>query len=469
MIGFLPELYPDELIYSLFARYYAYSGYAAYIDAAHDIYSNCRTRPAPEFINSINECVKGYLLKRLTMEELIENHTMFPAYSRFIPLDRRKKAFDALVHTEGNYNNYLYIPVRGIRNKYLRWCPICAKEDRENYGETYWHRCHQIDGVDICYKHYCLLFNSSVCKEKTSPMLISAEYEVPQEAEIYPCKDDLIISLTDYIVHVFNRPNDLKCDYNTGLILADRLDTKKYHYDSSWMRKNEEIYEDYCSFYRDMPDSLMNIDTMKKIFGGGIASMKYFCQLALFEDVSEEELFLPNSSNLQSKIIFQRIARELNEPEDVVTRIGLAVIKAYSSSNELSKKTGRNRTRWEEVDLKLLPTVKECTQKLYGQGDERPKKVTIMAVCRALNLPDKRFDYLPTCKAEIMRWHETQEHYWAREVLWAYNRLKNGNEIINWKKIRTLTNIRKNNLEACLKDLEQIADKDTYIFISELL
>ena len=36
MIGFMPDFYPDELVYSLLARYYQRSGYLAYIHAARD-------------------------------------------------------------------------------------------------------------------------------------------------------------------------------------------------------------------------------------------------------------------------------------------------------------------------------------------------------------------------------------------------------------------------------------------------
>ena len=36
-----------------------------------------------------------------------------------------------------------------------------AVADREKYGETYWHRKHQLPGVEICLEHRCRLENSS--------------------------------------------------------------------------------------------------------------------------------------------------------------------------------------------------------------------------------------------------------------------------------------------------------------------
>jgi len=39
----------------------------------------------------------------------------------------------------------------------MRVCPLCVKEDRERYGETYWHLSHQLQGIDVCHKHGCYL------------------------------------------------------------------------------------------------------------------------------------------------------------------------------------------------------------------------------------------------------------------------------------------------------------------------
>ena len=36
-IAYFPELYPDELIYSVLARFYEHSGYPAYIYCAGDV------------------------------------------------------------------------------------------------------------------------------------------------------------------------------------------------------------------------------------------------------------------------------------------------------------------------------------------------------------------------------------------------------------------------------------------------
>jgi hypothetical protein len=45
---------------------------------------------------------------------------------------------------------------------WLRYCPLCVKEERANLGECYWHRLHQVPGVEICSKHMVFLENSTI-------------------------------------------------------------------------------------------------------------------------------------------------------------------------------------------------------------------------------------------------------------------------------------------------------------------
>ena len=51
MIGFFPDFYPDELIYSTLSRYYSKSGYTSYIFAAEDLYEKRTVKPDIDFFN----------------------------------------------------------------------------------------------------------------------------------------------------------------------------------------------------------------------------------------------------------------------------------------------------------------------------------------------------------------------------------------------------------------------------------
>ena len=90
-------------------------------------------------------------------------------------------------------------------------------------------------------------------------------------------------------------------------------------------------------------------------------------------------------------------------------------------------------------------------------------------MCKKLNLPDKRFEHLPKCKQEILKWSESQEHYWAREVLWAVKQIENSGENLCWRRIRDLTNMRKDNFGACMDELSKLTDKASYEQICQLI
>ena len=132
MIGFFPLLYPDELLYSQLSRYYAKSGYLSYIHVAEDLFQQRSTRPSMEFITALNQDTIEIVTRNISIETLIQKHTMFPYYGHSLPKERRTKAFQALVSMQGSYHKLLPIPKRKTNmDRYLRYCPLCAEQDRE--------------------------------------------------------------------------------------------------------------------------------------------------------------------------------------------------------------------------------------------------------------------------------------------------------------------------------------------------
>ena len=154
MIAFFPEFYPDELIYSGISRYHQRSGYSLLVSTIDDIYQHRTVRPSFEFVNSFTEDALDWMTRNTTFEELIINHTMFPFYAYFFSFEKKEKAYEALIRQEGNWTNLLSL---GKGERFFRYCPLCAKEDRDTYGEAFWHRIHQIHRLKVCPFHSCYL------------------------------------------------------------------------------------------------------------------------------------------------------------------------------------------------------------------------------------------------------------------------------------------------------------------------
>ena len=114
--------------------------------------------------------------------------------------------------------------------------------------------------------------------------------------------------------------------------------------------------------------------------------------------------------------------------------------------------------------------MKKAIKSLHGDGISKPKKVTVFAVEKKLGLPSKRIStYLPKCRMEIEKNRETQEQYWAREVVWAVHQVKKKGEILIWRKVRDLTNLRRRDFEVCLPYIDEMVDVELAERIKGLL
>ena len=155
MITYIPKIYPDELVYSFFCRYYVHSGCVSHKAALSDIFCKRSDNPSKEFIGHLNADAQKQIEKCYPIKDLILEHTMFPQYARFISLPQKEKA---MYHFEFDFcdaHHLFAILPRTDADGFLRYCPLCVGEDRQKYGETYWHRTHQIRNMQICSKHKC--------------------------------------------------------------------------------------------------------------------------------------------------------------------------------------------------------------------------------------------------------------------------------------------------------------------------
>lgn len=257
MITYFPTIYPDELLYSQLARFYTKSGYLAYTFAAEDLFQSKTVRPDIEFVNAYTPEALQMITRSMSMEEVVMHHTMFPYYGRFIKPGRRQKAFQSLVSTQGNYHNLLAIPTRKDGSKrHLRYCPICAEKDRHQYGETYWHRVHQLTGVNICPSHLCNLINSNVviCGN-ASPSLIAAENCVEIPCRIKYSDNTLECRLAEYIAEVFHSDVDLQSEISVGRFLHSKMACTRYRSVRGAQRNIALLHKDFCEYYSALPNN----------------------------------------------------------------------------------------------------------------------------------------------------------------------------------------------------------------------
>lgn len=488
-IGYFPEIYPDELIYSVLARYYVHSGYRYYKDVERDLFLTKQGRVDKEFVKQLRPEIIGLLTKHITMEELLERHTMYPFYGRFIDGDRRSMAFEALMSMEGDFSKLFCVPqLRKGEHRYMKYCPKCVLDDRKQYGETYWHRLHQMRNVNLCAIHRCRLIDSAVSFDsRESINLVSAEEAVSfGEAELSQyavCKNNpREIELTQYMVKVFQHPVRKNNIVSVKDFLHSKLVGTQYLSLRGEHKYFHKLWKDMKIFYSGVPE-------MENILDGHIQRVLYgerhffseICMIAMFLRIREEDLAIMEApakmpeQQFDEKVMkladagigINEIARKMAVPSSMV-RMSMEISKKESRKKGCYRKNGIV-IDWETLDKELLPRVKSAICDLHGNGEKRPQKVSLYAVGKKLNIQGHRLVKMEQCKKEIEQNIESIEQYRARKIKWAVNALQKAEKpVICWR-ICSITKLEKEEIISSLPYLKEIAEQELYELVQAIL
>ena len=156
MLSFFPLPYPDELLYSLLARYQIRSGDTSPKRIQQELFSSSTVIAVADLPSHLNALVAklpsdfGW-----SAEHFIQNHTLFPYYQPFLSRDRAHRIQASMkADNGGNIHTRAGIMASSVKTpQFLRFCPDCLQDDLSQYGESYWHRLHQIPGVLLCPAH----------------------------------------------------------------------------------------------------------------------------------------------------------------------------------------------------------------------------------------------------------------------------------------------------------------------------
>ncbi|MEG6512524.1 TnsD family transposase [Desulforamulus ruminis] len=193
MLPFFPEPHPDELLYSVFARYHIWSRNISYKDTVLDLFGTKSACAVMDLPNHLADLYKQLPLgSKNTTEKLIQNHTLFPLYRPFLPQDRADIIQQMMLDSNkgGRIHTTIGVMASNIRSpRFLKYCTECFRDDESIYGEPYWHRTHQVFGIFICPIHKTWLVESNVAvsaqqnKHVFEPLLgpdkVQATLEIP--------------------------------------------------------------------------------------------------------------------------------------------------------------------------------------------------------------------------------------------------------------------------------------------------
>lgn len=446
MIAYLPEIYPDELVYSWFCRYYIHTGCITHKMAFQEIlYARCNN-PSKEFIGHLNPATAELIQRLFVMDDFIIKHTMYPQYARFIPLTEKKKALYHIGYDFCDAHHLFAILPRTPADSHLKYCPLCVKEDREIYGETYWHRKHQIRNMSICTKHKCLLVDSIVtAKSEQAFTLNSAEITVEIKEVQYP-NNPLQVAFCEYMEAVFDAPVDLAKDIPISTVLYHGMSKTKYMKQSGKSRYTKQFVEDMQSYYKNIGvGSIASMSQIQRVLLQDRFDFSVICQIAFFLNMTVDELTAPTLTNEQIEQEQQSHYIRNREPIDMAV-----------------------------YDEETAPVLESLAHDIYtgvASGIGRPERVSEKLIYRELGLPQHRLEVMSKCKAIIEGYSEPYEECWARRLIWAYDKLtteRNGTSFY-WSDMRKISGVKKKNIDRVIPYLPKHTDRKTADAIIEII
>lgn len=446
---YFPEIYPDELAYSWFARYCVYEGLRTKIQISNTIYCNklyysnksCDA-PSKEFIGNINDDIKKYIENMYTLKNFVLDHTMYPQYARFVSLERKLNALQKLCYEYQDSRLLFSIMPRCSKEQYLKYCPLCTQEDREKYGETYWHRTHQIRNMIVCRKHKCKLNDSNIfINSKPTRLFITAESVLPYNDDVIETNSILQLKLAEYMEQMFYEPIDFTQDISLKTILYYNLKDTEYFYKEGKIYYRKKLFNDISNYYNNIEfDEPMSKNRLINTLAGLVPDVPIICLLGLFLKIPIKNL---TSLKLTEKDIEQNTKKRYNKLElerydnDIVKNLEKFAFDVYNGLNN---------------DL------------------QKPGRVSEKMICRELNINRYNFQNMHKCNNILNKYYETYPEFWARKLIWAYNKLENeqGNNFI-LKDLINLSGVVKTNYEKIYPYLRKHTDMETVKKITNII
>lgn len=164
-LTFFPSPYPDEILYSVCARFHKRSGNIHEKATLQDLFSNRSLTTSVFLPSGISAMVANMpLFSEYSEDQLVFKNTLYPYYSAYLPIKQADKVQQSML---GNDGKDIYvrsgINASGIpQNRFIRFCPSCFQKEEKEYGEPYFHRIHQLSGIHCCLEHFTPLYNSTI-------------------------------------------------------------------------------------------------------------------------------------------------------------------------------------------------------------------------------------------------------------------------------------------------------------------
>lgn len=248
MLHYFPAPYPDETLYSIIARYHMHTGNIYHKNTIDDLFggeTHIGITNAPFYIH------RGGLYSKIksvfkSVNDVIYNHTAYPTIVFFMTRSKKQEVLKLLKSKTPSKSGRSSLIHHISVDNYLKHCPMCMQNDISFYGETYWHRIHQIDGVMVCPIHKVLL-------KRTKYNIRKNHFTLPSEKNLFVnLFEEKIDNYTFNLMYRYARDVLLILKMKVVIDTDDILNIyKKEIKAKGYAVKGYKLREDFLRFYKE--------------------------------------------------------------------------------------------------------------------------------------------------------------------------------------------------------------------------
>jgi hypothetical protein len=459
MLGYFPAPYPDELLYSVCGRFVDRMHYTNSRAISRDLFGNGLMRVAVYLPGNLSNLVANLPLGYpYTVDDLLDKHTLFPLYEPFLPSDKTERLREDI--RSGNVKGRLCHQVGAISTSYtlkdwLDFCPLCVQDDRQQLGECYWHRVHQVPGVRVCAVHQVWLEQSAARGRywQSVSKVVSAENSVHA---IPPRPLDLQDSRHQILLDIARGAEWLLAQRG----LSTGVESIRQKYFTALKNRGLEVPFKKIEIHRFTQElrSFYPLDFLIELGGGtdehtsivrfiisltrdslpkqplrhlllvrflGYTMEEYFRLPVKQQSAGEESGAYLGSYDLEAKDRFGRIrwdgyAIEMKNAEQVEDILPGGRGSILGPNGVVHPHWGRGMD-WEKLDVQLAEAIRDASTRLRSMPG-RPVRVTKNAIWGELgmdNLHRTRLKKLRMTMSAFAEEIETEESWTLRRVEWA--------------------------------------------------
>jgi len=214
-----------------------------------------------EFPSHLMEVEASLKELKITKDDFLNNHTLYPLYHPFL-FESEQKDITKMMYGHGGMGikgKIGFLAGSILKKDFLYYCPVCTKQDFEKYGESYFRAYHQMQGVFNCHKHNIYLKKYPIFRKEISRLrYLHIDEKLVDISNNKKCLNNINIRISKMIYQIQSgKLRQLHAEKLKG-IYKSKLDERGLITVNGCVRFRK-LYKDFFKFYSN--DFLSNYES----------------------------------------------------------------------------------------------------------------------------------------------------------------------------------------------------------------